>query len=196
MRVGGDEPRDDPLVDATLPPRLRLQRRLAHQVVPGPENRIVREGAAGDQFAPALGDLRAELVGDQRQEEDGGLGHVRFGRRDLHEVIGGPVARDLLDFNVMRLLLVVDLLQLRGELIFEGLAGGRHFADSRPVIGLDRAGEHAVQRVVIGGRDGVELVVVATGAGDGQAEEAAADDIDLVVDHVMAVAVEHPAQGQ
>ena len=42
----------------------------------------------------------------------------------------------------------------------------------------------AVEGVVIGGTDGVELVIVAPRAGDGHALKGFANDIDLVVDHL------------
>ena len=48
--------------------------------------------------------------------------------------------------------------------------------------GVADALEVAVQGVVVGGGDGVELVVVAAGAGDRQAEERLAEDVDAVVD--------------
>ena len=38
--------------------------------------------------------------------------------------------------------------------------------------------------VVVGGGDGIEFVIVAAGAGDGEAEEGFADDVELVVDGV------------
>ena len=58
-------------------------------------------------------------------------------------------------------LLVVLRLVLLGD-------GGRQPGE---VFGLHRAGEDAVERVVVLGRDRVELVVVAAGASHGQAEE-------------------------
>ena len=51
------------------------------------------------------------------------------------------------------------------------------------VIGI-RAGEDAGERVVVAGRDRVELVVVAPGATDGQTEEPARGDVHLVVHHL------------
>src|SRR5579885_2644567 len=58
------------------------------------------------------------------------------------------------------------------------------------------AGEHAVQCVVVPHRNRVELVVVAAGAADRQAEQAAADHVDAVVDDVVGVVHEAPAQRQ
>ena len=73
---------------------------------------------------------------------------------------------------------------------------GRRRAISGQLGGLDRAGEDAVERVIVLGRDRVELVVVAAGAGDGQAEQAAGDDVDPVVDDLVLVVEEPPADGQ
>ena len=47
------------------------------------------------------------------------------------------------------------------------------------------AGEYAVEGVVVGGADWIELVVVAAGAGDGEAHQAARDDVDAVVDDIL-----------
>ena len=47
-----------------------------------------------------------------------------------------------------------------------------------------RAVEDAGQRVVVGLRDRIELVVVAAGTAERQAQERLADRVDLVVDHV------------
>ena len=47
-----------------------------------------------------------------------------------------------------------------------------------------RAEEDAGQRVVIVGGDRIELVIVAAGTGEGEAEEGPADDVDLIVDAI------------
>ena len=59
---------------------------------------------------------------------------------------------------------------------------------------FDRIGEHAVQPVIVGRWDGVELVVVTACAADGKAEERPRDDINPVIDHVMLVACEPAAE--
>ena len=59
---------------------------------------------------------------------------------------------------------------------------------------LAGTGQHAVERVVILGRDRIELMVVASGAGDRQAHEAPADDVDPIVNHVMDIAHEPAAE--
>ena len=52
-------------------------------------------------------------------------------------------------------------------------------------VGMDQrrpaARQHAKERIKIGLRDGVELVVVAAGAGDGESEKRLRDHVDLVV---------------
>ena len=50
-----------------------------------------------------------------------------------------------------------------------------------------RAQDEPGQRVVVLASDGVELVVVAAGAGHGQAKERLGEDVDLVVDPVALV---------
>ncbi len=61
-------------------------------------------------------------------------------------------------------------------------------------LGFFRGGEDAVEGVVVFLGDGVEFVVVAAGAGDREAESAAGDDINAVVDDVILVIEEAPAE--
>ena len=75
-----------------------------------------------------------------------------------------------------------------------GSSGGA--AASGGTVGSVRTAEDAVERVVVVGRDRVELVVVAAGAGDRQAHQAAGDDVDPVVDDVVRVVHEAPAERQ
>ena len=67
------------------------------------------------------------------------------------------------------------------------LADEERVADDGVLLRLDDRGEDAVQRVVVGGRDRVELMVVATGAGDGQAQETLRGGVDALVDGVIVV---------
>jgi hypothetical protein len=60
-------------------------------------------------------------------------------------------------------------------------------ADQGQLLRLGRGGEDAVERVIVLDRDRVELVVVAAGARDRQAQEGARDDVDPVVDDVVLV---------
>ena len=64
------------------------------------------------------------------------------------------------------------------------------------VLGFVEIGEDAVERVVIFGGNGVEFVVVATRAGDGEAEEGFAGDVDAVVDDVVGDSVEFVTKGK
>ena len=110
---------------------------------------------------------------------------------------------------------------LRGTLIGQLFPGRRHlrrlpppadlraqlrfqFAQVRdrlaiPLRRVERVGhppgahEHTRQRVIIPLRDGVELVIVALGAGDGRRLEGAGEGVDLVVQHLLVDAVEHSA---
>src|SRR6185436_6170875 len=77
----------------------------------------------------------------------------------------------------------------RGKLLLE-IGGGffvRGFADDRQVFGHGRTCENTVQRIVIRRRDGIELVVVATGTGNGQAKECLGRGVDAVVDDVVLI---------
>ena len=53
--------------------------------------------------------------------------------------------------------------------------------------GFHRAAEHPVKRVIVGRGDGVVLVVVATGAANGQSHQAARGHVYAVVENVVDV---------
>ena len=84
-----------------------------------------------------------------------------------------------------------------GQLLFKRLILGRLLRrrDQRQLGRGRTAREHAVQRVIVVGRNRVVLVVVAAGAGDRQAQQAAGRRVDLVVD-VVVVVVELAARRQ
>ena len=64
-------------------------------------------------------------------------------------------------------------------------------ADNRRKFGRLAGGEGGGEGVVVARGDGIVLVVVAAGAGDRQPHQPAADDVDLVVEEVVAVAELH-----
>ena len=57
--------------------------------------------------------------------------------------------------------------------------------DDRRLVGLHRAGEDAIERIVVGCWNRIELVIVAARAGDGQPEERLRRDVDAIVDDVV-----------
>ena len=59
---------------------------------------------------------------------------------------------------------------------------------ARVAFGItQRAGEHGRHRVVIFSGDGIELVIVAAGAGNRQAQKRFRRNVDLIVHHVIAL---------
>ncbi len=105
-----------------------------------------------------------------------------IGEQVLTLVAGGLLARGLQP--VVQGLGGVDPLLAFGQ---GGVAGQRPVAPARHEAGVvERTGavEDAGQRVVVGGRDRVELVVVAARAAERLAEERAADQVELFVDGV------------
>ena len=114
------------------------------------------------------------------------------------EAGGHIVAPVVLDLGFGGREVVVDLPLGGLELALEVEELGARFrgVDRGQVGRLDRAGEDAVERVVVVGRDRVELVVVAAGAGDREAEQAAGHDVDPVVEDVLLVVEEPPADRQ
>ena len=76
--------------------------------------------------------------------------------------------------------------------------GGRS-ADLGEIERIAATGENTVERVVVGGGDGVEFVVVAARAGEREAEHAAAEGVNAVVEdelRCLEVALETAADGQ
>ena len=67
------------------------------------------------------------------------------------------------------------------------LADEERIADDRILLRLDDGGEDAVKGVVVGGRNRVELVIMATRAGYRQAKEALRRRIDALVDGIVIV---------
>lgn len=63
-------------------------------------------------------------------------------------------------------------------------------------MGLFGGGEDAVETVVILHDHGVVFMIVTTGAGDGDAEEAAGDGVDLIVDAIVGIVIEESAEGE
>ena len=84
------------------------------------------------------------------------------------------------------LLAVVDFLLLRLP-GFHGVCGGEG------VFGQFGACEDAEQRIVVLGWDGIEFMIVALGAGDGEAEESTSGGIDAIVLELGAEGIEAEA---
>ena len=120
--------------------------------------RIVAAGDGLGHFAAAAAVLECDrlVVGRQNRDET----PIDFGAG-----AAGIAAEE--DDRVVRLV-VIDQQRRR---IFARLFG--------------RAGEYAVQCVVVGRADRIELVIVAAGARDREAHHAARDDVDAVVDDVV-----------
>ena len=103
------------------------------------------------------------------------------------EVFTGPLAQPGVGLGTAQAHLVGEFFSQGGEFRILRFVEG----DQLVVV----APEHAVEGVVVGRRNGVVFVIVATGAGDGEAQCAAGDDVDAVVDDVVGDAEEAPAAG-
>ena len=84
-----------------------------------------------------------------------------------------------------------DLGEVVGVFRIEGLR-----REERRVRRLGRAFEDAVERVVVLRRNRIVFVVVAARASRGQAHQTATHHVDTVVDHVIVIAEEAPADGE
>ena len=125
-------------------------------------------------------DLIKSKAGEFRKKVTEYIYVVSFGRK------GASAEDQKLRYNVIsENKLDRDLFQ-GGEALLEVLVlrTRRLRPDQRFVRRLHGAREDAVQAVVVGGGDRVELVVVAAGARDGQAEERLAQDVEAVVEAV------------
>ena len=78
-----------------------------------------------------------------------------------------------------------------GRLLTVGILPHQRFG-----IGFMAVGEETVERVIIGRGDGIELVVVAAGALNGEPHESAGGHVDPVVDDVRLIVEEPATQGQ
>ena len=103
------------------------------------------------------------------------------------EVVARPFAQSGVGLGTAQAHLVGEILSQSGEF------GVRRFVEGDQLVVV--APEHAVEGVVVGRRDGVVFVIVATGTGDGESQGAAGDDVDAVVDDVVGHAEEAAAAG-
>ena len=153
-------------------------------------------------FEPAVpGDVRDRLPGllllrlvvvRVAEGPDGGA-PARVGLFDGQQILGeGRAAGTPEDVVLLADHLVDLLLGLGNELLRRLVLGEFVFRDQRPLQPAHAGGvahrrgraQDTGHRVVVGRGDGVELVVVATGAADRQGEKGAAHGVDLLVDDV------------
>src|SRR5262249_57571871 len=100
--------------------------------------------------------------------------------RGLH-VLRGLQRQRLGELTALgRLELPEQLLLLLDPLVL-GFVGVDDRLRHQRIFGVRRIEEYAGERVVVLRGDRVVLVIVAAGAADGQAEEAARDDVDAIV---------------
>ena len=157
----------------------------------------MRRGRAAEEPAHAIDHELLEFVAvvEPRRPAVG-----LAGRRpdDLEKIVGGMGDRlagrpgmNLVDvlFNV-----TLELAEFRDEGL--GLRAVRGGSDLRQFLGHGRTGEDAVEGVVVGHRHRLVLVVMAAGAGHGESHESPGDQVDLVIDDVVAVAEKRPADRQ
>ena len=81
--------------------------------------------------------------------------------------------------GLQHLLLLLDLVFDLGVLIEDGLGNAR-------ILVVGGVQEDAGERVVVGLRNGIVLMIVAARAGDGESEEAAGNHVDAVVTFIGA----------
>ena len=170
---------------------LETDRRQPGQPHPGAEYRI-GFGHCGEVIAPAIEDQRTDVVSAVRQELGGNillrnsLGDLPQIEAHLHPqaaphhfiVFRGHVVVASLETPQLPLVIATGVV---------GLAGINHWQRIRHPAG----GQSRVQRIVVPRGNGIELVIVASGASHGQPHQASRNDINLVVDHIVPVAVLH-----
>ena len=139
--------------------------------------------------------VQIPLVREEHEVVGGGLVAGGVGGE---QVVPGPGPRLGDEFLVLAEDEVHQSLFLRGEFARELLGVGRlrGRAPQRGDRRLEATPQDAVKGVVIGLGDGVEFVVVAPGARDGQPHQPARDGVDAVVDDVVDVPHEVAADGQ
>ena len=144
--------------------------------------RLCAQSVAIQEIAPLAGHAITQL-------DLAGLAFEYSGVFDVHRVLGecevfsqalrlpelvidGAFEVELLLRDLSHLGIVVLLIFLIGRLADDGHRG---------VIRLVAAVQDAVHCIVVAARDRIEFVIVAACAGDGEAKEAAADDINAVI---------------
>ena len=94
--------------------------------------------------------------------------------------------------------IVIEILAPLGQflLVVSRLLTIGILAHERLGIRFVAVGEESVKRVVVGRGDGIELVVVAAGALDGEPHESAGGHVDSVIDNVGLIVKKPATQGQ
>jgi hypothetical protein len=121
----------------------------------------------GEVFAPAFEEFGVEI---------GGAGHE----------VGDAVGEDVGELFALLFEEGVDGLLLLGDFFLVGFVALHLLFGGERVLFVGGAGEDAAEGVVVALGDGIVLVIVAAGAGGGDAEEAAGDHVDAIVAFVGA----------
>ena len=167
------------------------------QFEPHAEHRVRGTRLGLQVIPPAFDELRAEVVRLANQERQLFQNNIWAVGELPRKIVGGVSPRELGVLGPFTsaegVKFAVQLRKLGGECLVGRVLAGR--PDHRQLARFMAAREDAIQAVIVVGRNRIELVVVAASATDGQAEQPAADDIDLVVDVVMYI-VEFAASGK
>ena len=180
--------------------------RQAEEFRPETEKRFAAGVALGHEACPRGGAAQHEQAA-RRIERDEALdgAMVRGFLDEVAEVFGSEFAREAAGAEGAGVDLFFVGHEERGAIgaVFRNRRGGGGMggrsADLGEIERIAAARENAVERVVVGGGDGVEFVVVAARAGEGEAEHAASDGVDAVVEdelRCLEVALETAADGQ
>jgi len=155
---------------------------------------IARAGHIGDGIGAGR---RAGMVGLKITDLalEALLGALEFA---LLLAVTGAAFAERQGLGFMRSVLFLEFLGLRE--VVEEIRGLRNLGEEGRLLAgelrFGDVGEHAVKRVIVLGGDRVEFMIVAAGAGNGEAEERLGGDVDTVVDDVVDVAVELVAEGE
>ena len=157
-----------------------------------PGDRVIgavhRTSEGGAQFAAIaqvelLQDIEASTAAETaRQGGEGARGELTVkGSLHAREVLI-VAARGRVD-QLSELLLVVGAIGVGRRI----LTDEERITDDRILLRLDDGGEDAVKGVVVGSRNRIELMVMATRAGNGQSKETLSRRIDTLIDGVVIV---------
>ena len=126
---------------------------------PGSEDRVVGSGRHVQEIPPTAHRHGDDVSGGEELVE--AFFGVVLQIQLRCEVVAGPFAQSGVGLGTAQAHLVAEFLSQRDEF------GILRFVEGKQLVVV--APEHAVEGVVVGRRNGVVFVIVATGAGDGEA---------------------------
>ena len=138
-----------------------------------------------------------EIFWSKRKKEDRRFQGIGFRGGDAFQVITDTLSRGVGKQGKLFIAKLANFLPFRIGLLFKLRCFRRDLRHGeRQFQGGFTAGEHPIQRVIIGSRNGIIFMIMTTGTGDRQPQESARHRIDLVVNNVVDIVIIHSPECQ